>query len=254
MNGRERQGAYQQEELTGRSIEVSIPTQEMGRFVVNRSCRQPTCQQADEGFVNGLATSMAVVGHTGEAAFSVQEMNQIPDQAAVRDDLQNLYQLNDGGSCISSNQCNGDEAMEVHVFYPLQDGNLVSDQRVERPEQPSNQQRDGALANGLRSPTQETTMPDALQGPDRQEFPVQEEGNQAFGCSFPVQETSAVRRAGECEDLPRCLQLLNDVHVNDVSSLGQTEQAVEHCCDNQELRLWEQKLVRQVSVTPDLYT
>ena len=253
MNDGERQGAYQQEELTGRSSDGSLPLQEMGRSVVNRSCRQPTCQQADEGFVNGLANSMAVVGQTGEAAFSVQEMNQIPDQTAVRDDLQNLYQLNDDGSCISSNHCNGDEAMEVHVFYPLQDGNLVSDQRVERPEQSSNQQRDGALANGLRSPTQETTMPDTFQGPERLEFPVQEEGNQAFGCSSPVQETSAVRRAGECEDLPQCLQLLNDFHVNGVSSLGQTEQAVEHCCDNQELRLWEQKRVRQVSVTPDLY-
>ena len=233
MNGQERQGDYQQEEFTGRSSDVSIPQQEMGRFVVSRSCRQPTCQQG------------------GEAAFSVQEMNQIPDQTAVRDDLQNLYQLNDGGSCFSSNHCNGDEVVEV--VYNIQAENLVSDQRVERPEEPSRQQEDGALANGLRSPTQEIPMPHAMQDTDRLGFPVQEEGYQSFGLSYPVQERLAVRRPGECEDLPRCVQLLNDVHVNGVSSLGQTEQAVEHCCDNQELRLWEQKRVRQVSVTPDLY-
>ena len=100
----------------------------------------------------------------------------------------------------------------------------------------------------LRLPTQETTMRDALQGPDRLGFPVQEEGHQSFGSSFPVQEASAVQRPGKCEDMPRRLQLLNDVHVNGASLLGKTEQAVEHCCDNQELRLWEQKRVRQVSV------
>lgn len=105
----------------------------------------------------------------------------------------------------------------------------------------------GAVHNGLSSPTQETAVHDAQPLHERPMVcPLQESG-QDLWVSCLVQGTSELQLLSGCNDRPRCGQQTNHFKVNDVSSLGETEQAIKHSCDMQELRLWENAIVRQVS-------
>ena len=231
MNGQEEPAAHQQEDDGQLNNLMPIAPQEW---------QATSSQQASGGQVNGLANSVAVGGHTVDASCAVQEMDQTANSTGNINEWQQHYQLSDGGSCSASNHCtcNGKEAMDAS--YSIQEGVVVTGQSMERAEQPSYQQGQGALSNGLRSPTQETGQ-HASYGTDGQRSLVAEAaGDQNCACNYPMQET------GQSADLPPCYQLSDDAHVNAVSSMGSIEQAVEHICEDSELQLWKQELDRQV--------
>lgn len=234
MNGLGQQGDYQREAnglLSGQ--EVSPPSSEMQHFADNRSCQRPTQQQEERRPENGLPNPLADRGTSDEPSFSAEAASVPPDVTAVRDEPQILE------------SCSGEEALEV--LDPIQMESLVSDQRMEIPEQPTYQQGNCAVQNGWSLPTQETAVHDAPPVPERPMVcPLQESG-QDLRVSCLVQGTSELQLLSEFDDRPRCGQQTNHFQVNGVSILGETEQVIEHSCDMQELRLWENAIVRQVS-------
>lgn len=178
------------------------------------------------------------------------EVEHSADQTVYADEGRSGHQEVNGrrGSGANYSMMNG--AGDSEASLPIQETQPVSDQLVNGQQlQIRHQEEGGALANGLSHRTQEAD-PLASQRVDRPDYqpPFQEAGvDQAFESNFPVQETGqvAVQLPDEHEELPSGLQQLAD--VNGVSSTGQTEQAVEHNCSRQELRLWNQKLERQAT-------
>lgn len=234
MNGLGQQGDYQWEAnglLSGQ--EFSPPSSEMHHFADNRSCQRPTHQQEERRQENGLPNALAHGGISDEPSFFAEAASLPPDATAVRDEPQLLE------------PCAGEEALEV--FHPIQMENLVSDQRIELPEQPTYQQGYCAVHNGLSSPTQETAVHDASPLHERPMVCPLQDSRQDLRVSCLVQGTSELQLLSGCDDGPRCGQQTNHFQVNGVSSLGETEQAIEHSCDMQELRLWENAIIRQVS-------
>ena len=229
MNGQEEPAAHQQEDDGQLNNLIPIAPQEW----------QPTSsQQATGGQINGLLNLVPVGGHSIDASCAVQDMDHTANSTGNINEWQQHYQLSYGGSCSASNHCtcNGNDAMDAS--YSIQEVGLVTDQSMDRAEQPSYQEGQGALANGLRSPTQETGQ-HASYGTDGQRSPVAEAaGDRNWACNYPMQET------GQSADLPPCYQFSDDAHVNAVSSMGSIEQAVERICEFSELQLWKQKLDR----------
>ena len=207
---------------------------------MNGEEQQPSYQREDAHQANGWS-------------LPVLEMEQMADQAANADQRPPFYQQTDGRSGSGSNYylLNGVETSEAS--FSFQETEPVADQLVNGLQRQTLYQQGGcAEANGLNHPTQ---LPDlrASQRPDRPEYqpPDPEEGDdQLSGCNYPVQETGQVagQLPDEHEDFLPNHQQVDGAHINGISSTGQTEQAMEHSCSSQELRLWNQKLIRQAIV------
>ncbi|XP_022804983.1 uncharacterized protein LOC111342198 [Stylophora pistillata] len=218
------------EQLSGQNSEVSPPFSEMHPFEKNRSYQRSTHQQAERGQENGLPNPMASGVTPDETFFFSQEVNLPPYLTEVREERHLL------------DPCEGDEALVVS--YPIQEENPLSDQLTETPQQPTYHQEDCALHNGLSSPTQETAVHDASPPPPPDTgYPAQEREQDVRG-SYLMQGSSELRLRSGHDDRPRCVQQTNHYQVNGVSSLGENEQAIEHNCDMQELRLWENEIAR----------
>lgn len=207
---------------------------------MNGDEQQPSYQQGDAQQENGWSVP-------------VQEMEQIAGRTVTAHERPPVHWQVDGrrSSGLNYPMLNGVEASEESSS---QEAELVADQLVNgQQQQMLYQHGGGAEANGLNYPTQETDL-HGSQRPGAPEYqpPYPEAGgDQASGYNYPVQETGrvAVQLPAEHEDLPLCCQQLDGVHINGVSSTGQTEKAKEHSCSHQELRLWNQELDRQAIVT-----
>ena len=155
------------------------------------------------------------------------------------------------GSGANYSMMNGAGASEES--YSIQETQPVSEQLVNGLQQQIPLQQEGAaLTNGLSHRTQEADL-HSLQRPERPDYqpPYPEVGvDQACEYNFPVQETGQVagQLPDEQDDLPPGFQELNVADINGVSSAGQTEQAVEHSCSRQEMKLWKQILARQATL------
>lgn len=102
-------------------------------------------------------------------------------------------------------------------------------------------QGDRALHNGLSAPTLGPAVQDAPPPADRLVgYPAQESDQN-------VQGTSELRLPRGYDDQPRFQLQTNDFQVNVISSLSENDQAIEQSCNMQELRLWKNEIVRQVS-------
>ena len=159
---------------------------------------------------------------TGGQAIEVSR--PIPEMEEMAGHLQPVFQLSSGeiGNCL----LNGGEVVPTQESISIQEPGTCG--LVNGPHQPRFQR--SAQANGVSYPNQEIGL-HTHQSQDRQEVP------------YPIEETgpSAERTPDEHEDLPPCPQQLNGADINGVSSTGEREQAVEHTCSHQELKLWRQK-------------
>ena len=172
--------------------------------------RQSTYLQGDDSLGTVSSYPMASGGEASEISCS----NPKVEEAAV---------AGHGGEVVSK-----EESLPIQEPGTCQ---FVNEQQ----QQPRSQL--SAQANVPSSRTQEIGL-DGLQRRDRQEV------------RYPIQETesSAEWVSNGHEDLPLCHPQLNGPDVNGVSSTGQREQAVEHNCSRQELKLWKQDLIRQDDV------
>ena len=185
----------------------------------------------------------------------VMEVEHSADQTVYADEGRSGHQEVNGRRGSGANYSMMNCARSSEASLPIQETQPVSDQLVNGVQQQTLHHQDRrALANGLSYRSQETDL-HASQRPDRRDYqpPYPEGGvDQACEYSVPVQETGHVadELPDEQDNLPPGFQQLNATDIiNGVSSTGQTEQAVEHCCSQQELRLWNQELDRQASVT-----
>ena len=268
VNGYQRRPVYQQVDgrggsgsnystFNGEASEESISIQETDPTAdqaVNGHQRPPVYQQVDGRRGSGSNYSLLNGVETSEASISIQETDPTTDQAVNAHQRPPVYQQNDGRRGSGSNNflLNGVETSEAP--FPIQETEPVVDQLVNGLQRQTlyQQQPDGggAEVNGLNYHTQLH----ASRRPDRPEYqpPYPEEGgDQASGCNCPVQETGQVagQLPDEHEDLSPGHQQVDGAHINGVSSTDQMEQAMEHSCSRQELRLWNQELDRQASVT-----
>ena len=182
------------------------------------------------------------------------EVDQIADQTVNADERGpgRHQQVDDRrGSGANYSMMNGAGASEASLS--IQETQPFSDQLVNGLQQQIPLQQEGAaLANGLSHRTQEADL-HSSQRPDRPEYqpPYPEVGaDQACEYNVPVEETGQVagQLPDEQDDLPPGFQQLNVGEINGVSSTGQTEQSVEHCCSRQEIKLWKQTLDRQATL------
>ena len=185
--------------------------------------RHPTHQQSDDGQENLLTSPMATGGQATEVSRSIPEIEEIAGH------LQPVFQQSGGGRGNRSNHSllNDGEVVPRQESISIQEPGtcqLVNGQHL----QPHFQQ--SPQSNGLRYPTQEVGQ-DTRQRQDIPEMP------------YPIQETgpSAERTPDEHEDLPPCHPQLNDADINNVSSTGERERAVEFNCCPHELQLWRQE-------------
>ena len=267
VNAHERPQGYQQVDgrggsgsnysvLNGEGSEASISIQETDPTTaqaVNGHQRPLVYQQIDGRGGSGSNNSV-LNGEASEASICIQETDPTADQAVNAHQRPPVYQQVDGrrGSGSNNSLLNGVETSEAP--FPIQETEPVVDQLVNGQQRQTlyQQQLEGGVAelNGLNYHTQLH----ASQRPDRPEYqpPYPEEGgDQASGCNCPVQETGQVagQLPDEHEDLSPGHQQVDGAHINGVSSTGQMEQAMEHNCSRQELRLWNQELDRQASAT-----
>ena len=179
---------------------------------------------------------MATSRHASEVCCPMPEMKEIAWHGLNARERQLSYPQNGGGGGNGVNQSmlNGGEVISREEFS-IQEPTAC--QLVNGQQQPPRYLQ-CAQANGMSYSIQEM-------GQD----PSQRWGRQEV--RHPIQETGlfAERAPDEHEDLPSCHQQLNGADVNGVSSTGEREQAVEHTCSRQELKLWNQKLNRQADVS-----
>ena len=210
--------------------------QRLSQRMQNGEERQQSYQQGDDGQSDVLRQPLSFGGQASDISYPTPEIEEIAGHGLnVRERNPDYQQGNGRGSNdLNHSLVNGGEEVprEESTIQELFSCQFVNGQQ----QQPRYQQ--SAQPNVLSYPTQETGQ-DSLHWPDRQEF------------RHPIQETglSAERAADEHEDLPPCGQQLDGADINGVSSTGEREQAVEHTCSSQELKLWNQKLNRQADVS-----
>ena len=228
------QPVYHQEH-DEQSVALSPPDMEM---VVSLSQeRHLTYQQGNDGLVNSLTYHIATDGRASEASCPIPEADEIEGHGLNACERQPGYQQSEIGRSNDLNHSllNGHrgeavsrEESSIQESFACQ---LVNGQQ----QQPRYQQ--STQANALSYPTQEMGV-DASQRQERQQL------------RNSIEETApfAERTPGEHEDLPPCYRHLNGADINEVSSTGEREHAVEHTCSRQELQLWRQESDRQADV------
>ena len=220
--------------IGGQASEISCSISEVEEVAVaghwlNAHGQQPVYQQqANDDHGVGINHSMALGGQAHEIPCPIPEMKEIAGLNTR--ERQPVYQRSDVGrssdfnhSLLNGGQHVSRDESSIQESFASQ---LVNGQH-----QQSRRDQQSAQANALNYPTQEM----GLDGFQRRS--IQEMG------------LSAERTPEEHEDLPPCHHQLNGADINGVSSLGQTEQAVEHNCSRRELQLWKQELDRQADVT-----
>ena len=179
---------------------------------------------------------MAIGGQASEVPRPIPEMEEIAGHLLNARERHPVNQQSGGGRSNDLNHfsMNGGAVAPREESISIQEPGTC--QLVSGQHQPRYLQ--SARANGLSYPTQEMGL-DTCQRQDRREMP------------YPIQETGpfAERTSDESEDLPLCHQQCNGADVNEVSSTGEREQAVERTCSCQELQLWRQESDRQADVT-----
>lgn len=200
---------------------------------MNAEEQQPSYQQRDTRQVSGRSSP-------------VLEVEQNADQTVNAHERPPVYQQVNGRIGSDSNYSTVNGVVVSGPSFSIQETELVSDQLVSGQQQQTVYQQGGCVeADGVNYCAQETDLHES-QSPDRPYYQPEAGADQAGRYNYPVEETgqAAVQVPDENEDRPPCFQLLNVADMNGVSSTGQAEQAMEHSCSRQELRLWNQKLTR----------